>query len=176
MKPVTLPASHYAADWETEKFNSVEGVNALGREYARHQREDLLLELCRAFHPYLMKYLGTICRGHVPLISAHRTHPDSKKFLQLFLARDERPNLQNLMKVAKGLHLAFKGMETEETYDVLTEYLAARKGYGLGAGVHHPEVRSLIQGKACRSRIGHQKEAIAKKEISRIRCQSSPRF
>jgi len=72
------PASHYAADWDTEKFNSLKDVNALGREYAQTHNEDLLLELCRSFHPYLMKYLGMICRGHVPRIDEGRIHPESK--------------------------------------------------------------------------------------------------
>jgi DNA-binding XRE family transcriptional regulator len=125
MKPSTLPASHYAADWDKDKLNSVDEVNAWGREYALHPQEDLLLRLCRSFHPYLMKYLGTICRGHVPTIGETRVSPDSKEFLQLFLGKDQAPNKPNFRKVAKSLHLAFKGMETEEIYDVLMELLVS---------------------------------------------------
>jgi len=61
-----------------------------------------------------MKYMVTICRGHVPKINRLTVHPDSKQFLQFFLGKDESPTEQNLRKAAKSLHLAFKGMETEE--------------------------------------------------------------
>ena len=40
MKPVTLPAGHYAAGWKTEEFNSLEAVNALGRKYAEDPEEE----------------------------------------------------------------------------------------------------------------------------------------
>ena len=45
MKPVTLPAGHYAAGWDAEEFNSLEAVNALGRKYAEDPEEELLLAL-----------------------------------------------------------------------------------------------------------------------------------
>ena len=70
-----------------------------------------------------MKYLGMICRGHLPCIARHKVHPESKKFLQLFLAKGEPPDRGNLLKAARGLHLAFKDMQTEEIYAVLTEWL-----------------------------------------------------
>ena len=41
---------------------------AVGRQYAASRDQDLLLEICRCFHPYLMKYLVMICRGHLPVI------------------------------------------------------------------------------------------------------------
>jgi hypothetical protein len=51
--------------------DSVEEINALGFRYATlpagADKEEALLGLCRAFHPYLMKYLAMICRGHVPV-------------------------------------------------------------------------------------------------------------
>jgi len=68
-----------------------------------------------------MKYLGMICRGHLPCIARHKVHPESKKFLQLFLAKGEPPDRGNLLKAARGLHLAFKDMQTEEVYGVLIE-------------------------------------------------------
>ena len=50
----------------------------MGRRYAElppgdQEKEDLLLELCQCFHPYLMKYLVMICRGHVPVVGQGST-------------------------------------------------------------------------------------------------------
>jgi hypothetical protein len=69
MKPVTLPNSHYAAKWKREgAIKSLPEINDLGRRYAElpavlegisnPAKQDLLLELCQCFHPYLMKYLS----------------------------------------------------------------------------------------------------------------------
>jgi len=82
-----------------------------------------------------MKYLGMICRGHLPCIARHKVHPESKKFLQLFLAKGEPPDRGNLLKAARGLHLAFKGMQTEEIYAVLTEW----------PDLLHQAIRSVLQ-------------------------------
>jgi hypothetical protein len=60
-----LPAHHYATGWKTEgAIKSLAEIDELGRRYAENQDRDALLELCRAFHPYLMKYLVLVCRGH----------------------------------------------------------------------------------------------------------------
>ena len=111
----------------------------MGRRYAElppgdQEKEDLLLELCQCFHPYLMKYLVMIYRGHVPVVG-HGSNPgfinkDVKPFLFYFLLKGQTGNYGNLSKVVRHLHLAFKGMETEEVYDVLMEQLlGAIKGY-----------------------------------------------
>ena len=63
MKAGSLPAEHYAAGWSTETVRSHGEINALGKRYAEKHDRDALLELCQAFHPYLMKYLVMICRG-----------------------------------------------------------------------------------------------------------------
>ena len=67
MKPVTLPSSHYASGWKMDVApRPLEEMTALGCRYAElgesAEKEDLLLELCQSFHPYLMKYLVMICR------------------------------------------------------------------------------------------------------------------
>ena len=62
-----MPAHHYAAGRKTEgAIKSLAEIDELGRRYAENQDKDALLELCQAFHPYLMKYLVLICRGHIP--------------------------------------------------------------------------------------------------------------
>ena len=140
MKPVTLPPSHYASGWKIDVApRPLEEITALGCRYAElgesAEKEDLLLELCQCFHPYLMKYLVMICRGHVP-VAGHGTNPnfinkDVKPFLMYFLPKGQKPGARgNMSKVVRHLHLAFKGMETEEVYDVLMEHLVVTiKGY-----------------------------------------------
>jgi hypothetical protein len=81
-----------------------------------------------------MKYLVMICRGRIPIVGVggHPDHinKDVKPFLRYFLPKGQRPTGKALSQVAKHLHLAFKGMETEEVYDVLMEQLVtAVKGY-----------------------------------------------
>ena len=114
-------------------------VNEIGRRYAElpataPEKEALLLELCQCFHPYLMKYLVMICRGHVPVVGrgdkGSPVNKDIKPFLLYFLPKGQSLNWHTMNIIVKGFHLAFKGMETEEIYDILMEQLVATiKGY-----------------------------------------------
>jgi len=140
MKSITLPNTHYAARWKTEGIiKSLPEINDLGRRYAElpadidgisnPAKQDLLLELCQCFHPYLMKYLVMICRGHVPILgigpksTIGNVNSDVKKFLYYFLPKGQTLTRQSLNPVVRHLHLAFKEMDTEEVYDVLMEQL-----------------------------------------------------
>jgi hypothetical protein len=141
MKQITLPAHHYAAGWKTEgTIKSLPEINDLGRRYAElpagaPEKEAFLLEICQSFHPYLMKYLVMICRGHVPVIgrgqySAGPLNKDTKPFLLYFLPKGQSLNWHTMNRIVKHFHLAFKGMETEEIYDILMAQLVATiKGY-----------------------------------------------
>jgi hypothetical protein len=133
----TDPDLHYASQWpidSSEAVKPLEELTELGRRYAESKNSDILLEICRCFHPYLMKYLVMICRGHVPTIGVGK-HPlyinkDVKPFIRYFLPKGEDPNKVNLARVVRHFHLAFKGMEVEEIYDVLMALLiAAINGY-----------------------------------------------
>jgi hypothetical protein len=120
-------------------IKSLPEINSVGRLYAELPaeidgvsnavKEGLLLELCQCFHPYLMKYLVMICRGHVPILGIGpkltfgNVNSDVKKFLYYFLPKGQTLTRQNLVPVVRHLHLAFKGMETEEVYDVLMEQM-----------------------------------------------------
>jgi hypothetical protein len=126
-------------DFDDTALKPLDEVTALGCRYAEFpagaEKEELLLELCQCFHPYLMKYLVMICRGHVP-VAGHGTNPnfinkDVKPFLMYFLPKGQKPGGRwNMSKVVRHLHLAFKGMETEEVYDVLIMHLmTAINGY-----------------------------------------------
>ena len=121
------------------EFKSLPEINDLGRRYAElpaeiegisnPAKQDLLLELCQCFHPYLMKYLVMICRGHVPILGIGpkstfgNVNSDIKKFLYYFLPKDQTMTRQSLNPVVRHLHLAFKDIEAEELYDVLMEQM-----------------------------------------------------
>ena len=83
-----------------------------------------------------MKYLVMICRGQVPLRCGNTEdqlapiNKDIKPFLLYFFPKGQSLNWRNMDAIVKQFHLAFKGMETEEVYDVLMEQLVATvKGY-----------------------------------------------
>jgi hypothetical protein len=108
---------------------------AVMRSWGRVPRRKIFFwNLYQCFHPYLMKYLVMICRGHVPK-AGHGSNPfftnkDVLPFLMFFLPKGQKPGHGNLSKAAKTLHLAFKGMETEEVYDILmTHLISAINGY-----------------------------------------------
>jgi hypothetical protein len=75
-----------------------------------------------------------ICRGHVPVLGrgdmGAPLNKDIKPFLLYFLPKGQSLNWHSMNIIVKHFHLAFKGMETEEIYDVLMEQLVATiKGY-----------------------------------------------
>ena len=79
-------------------------------------------------------YLVMICRGHVPVIGrgdqGAPINKDIKPFLLYFLPKGCALDWHTMNVIVKGFHLAFKGMETEEIYDILMEQLVATiKGY-----------------------------------------------
>lgn len=117
-------ARHYAAAWpiNDETILSTSEITELGQQYARAAgaaKQDLLLQLCQAFHGYLMKYVVMICRGHVPMWKGMNS--DSVKFLSYFRPKGKVLDLDTARTVARSLHLAFKGLDLGEVYDVLME-------------------------------------------------------
>ena len=86
--------------WKTESaIKPLPEITDLGRRYAElpsesAEKEALLLELCQCFHPYLMKYLVMICRGHVPVIGrgdqGAPINKDIKPFLISFCRKGVR--------------------------------------------------------------------------------------
>ena len=133
LKTTVLSSEHYAAAWPIDDIYPLEETNALGLRYALlaegEEKQQALLDLCRRFHPHLMKYLFLICRGHVSKWEG-KVNKDLKRFLRYFLPRGARASAANLGKAARHLHLSFKGMETEEIYDVLMEqFLRAAAKY-----------------------------------------------
>jgi hypothetical protein len=135
-----LRAHHYAAAWKTEGIvKTIPEINGLERRYAELplesiEKEAFLLEICQCFHPYLMKYLVMICRGHVPVASGgnlgSHINKDVKPFLLYFLPKRSALNSQTMSRFVKGFHMAFKGMETEEIYNIpMAQMVATIKGY-----------------------------------------------
>lgn len=126
MKALSLSPQHYAAGWES-KVAPTAVINQLGCDYAalsedNPQKKDLLLQIARAFHGYLLKYLTMISVGHVPMYGS-RVNSDVAPFLRYFLPKGETPSREAFLKVCRHLHLAFKGMDTDEVYDALMELL-----------------------------------------------------
>ena len=81
-----------------------------------------------------MKYLVMICRGHLPVvgmgIDPHIVNKDTIPFLRFFLPKGQQLNRRTMRKIVCHFHLAFKGMEVDEIYDVLMEqFVAAINGY-----------------------------------------------
>jgi hypothetical protein len=70
-----------------------------------------------------MKYLVMICRGHVPIIGIGRERSHISKdvvpFLMYFLPKGKKLDRVSASIVVRHFHLAFKGLETEEVYDIL---------------------------------------------------------
>lgn len=93
-----------------------------GRMIPNSVKQDKLLELCRCSHGYLMKYLVMIRHGHVPVFGAN-INKDIKTFIQYFLPRGAALSRVTVSKAVRHLHLAFKGKETTEIYDILMEQL-----------------------------------------------------
>jgi hypothetical protein len=129
MKSPLLPASHYAVNWNAVVL-PLEECNRLGREYALlpagAEKRGISLRIVQAFHGYLLKYLTMICRGHTPMenSSGHfLVNDDTKRFIQYFLPRGTPFVKAAISQVCSSFHLAFKGMKTDEIYDVLMEQL-----------------------------------------------------
>ncbi len=69
--PIRLPSWHFAATWPAYELLRPAGeITKLGIAYIQTpegpEKEQLSLDLVRAFHSYLGKYLDMIVRGHVP--------------------------------------------------------------------------------------------------------------
>src|SRR5262249_17055084 len=76
-----------------------------------------------------MKYLSMICRGHVPQYQGD-VNKDARKFVRYFLRKGAAADRAGMKNAIRQLHLAFKGMLTEEIYDVLMEqFLRAAAKY-----------------------------------------------
>jgi len=122
MQQACLSKNHYAFHWPTGRIRPVSEVNQLGIEYASlpdgKQKEEKLLELCRCFHGYLMKYLNMILRGHLPKYE-NRVNRDAVNMLRYFIPRGKPVNEGTLSQTCRTLHLAFKQMSPDEVYDTL---------------------------------------------------------
>ena len=67
--------------------------------------------------------------GHVS-VRQGKIYPDLAKFLSYFLSKGQTLNMATAKTVAHSLHLAFKGMDSGEVYDILMQqFLAAAARY-----------------------------------------------
>ena len=73
-------------------------------------------------------HLVMICRGHVPLWKGMNS--DSAKFLAYFCPKGKKLDLDTARSIARSMHLAFKGLDSGEVYDVLMQqFLMAAAKY-----------------------------------------------
>jgi hypothetical protein len=122
MRNIVLPSSHYAARWSSDIMRTPSELTALGRQYAElplgTPKEDKLLEIVQCFHGYLLKYLATILRGHIPFRGGE-VNKDTNLLLQHFIPKGTTISRASLGTACRTLHLAFKGMDQAEVYDQL---------------------------------------------------------
>jgi hypothetical protein len=92
-----------------------------------------------------MKYVTMICRGQLSLWKGH-VNKDTKNFIRLFLPKGSPADRGAMMAAIRHLHLAFKGMETEEIYEVLMEqFLRAAAKYDPHYGEKLQRVVEIIE-------------------------------
>lgn len=151
-----MPRGHFAADWEKtqiDDYHDVAEITELGVRYKTlpvgEEREAIALKLIKCFHSYLMKYLNLIICGRLETFPGRQTIPykDTVMLLQFFLPRDTAPTAKNLNLVARNLHLAFKGVENDEIYNILVGcLLQAIEKYDPGyADRCHETIRGINQ-------------------------------
>jgi hypothetical protein len=91
-----------------------------------------------------------ITRGHLPVhgVGFKRSHvnQDVEPFLRQFLPKGTALNKHTLREVVAKLHLAFKGMEAEEIYDVLmSQLIETLQGYDPDYKIKIQRVTGVIQ-------------------------------
>lgn len=99
-------------------------VNQLGVTYAKPESETIKqetqLKIIQCFHGYLMKYLNMIIKGTIPALNT-KAGNESVAFLKNLIPAGSKIKLNkaNLTPICRTLHLAFKGLTTDEIYDTL---------------------------------------------------------
>ena len=122
---IEFSKEHYAAKWplpaECDHYDR-KAVNILGLAFAGMEpgpdKDAAGLELVKCFHPYLMKYLFMICRGHLPDMHSAMGR-DCAEFLRLGIKKGNREDSVALLDECRKLHLAFKQETSDDVYDVL---------------------------------------------------------
>lgn len=124
-RTLNLSSDHFASKWTVpskDDMKSYQETNILGTKYANlpdsHEKEELMLQLTKSFHGYIMKYLNMIVRGHLPPMNTS-AGTEAVKFLSLLSPnRDDRSSAA-YGEICRTLHLAFKQSTTEDIYDSL---------------------------------------------------------
>ena len=122
MKHVQLPHSHYAAKWPADSIRTTQEVTNMGLAYhvlpECDEKGQKLLEILQCFHGYLTKYMGMILMGHIPFRGG-QVNKDTELMLRCFVPKGKAINRVTLGQACRTLHLAFKGYDQGEVYDVL---------------------------------------------------------
>src|SRR5579872_26482 len=97
-----LPPWHYAHTWPVHHTHKTpKEITEIGTQYIRAKggpgSEELALELLRAFHPYIAKYVDMIVRGHLPRYGGV-VNEDAQKLLTFLMPKGEPVNRMTLVK------------------------------------------------------------------------------
>ena len=126
-RSTNLSAKHFASSWAAPipgALNDRVMVNNLGLSYSDPKRvtdkEDIQLQIIKCFHGYTMKYLNMIIKGTIPALNT-KAGNESVAFLKNLIPAGTKIKLSkaSLTPICKTLHLAFKGLTTDEIYDIL---------------------------------------------------------
>lgn len=106
----SLSHRHYAAKWPLDETYNPDDITELGIRYkalepGSQEREQVLLQILRSFHGYLLKYAHMIVRGHIPNYR-HGFNQDSASFLSRFVAGGDEVSRHKLHATCHTLHLA----------------------------------------------------------------------
>jgi hypothetical protein len=124
-----LSSHHYAHSWSKDIPLTPDQITELGIQFvssSETSKPDILLEIIKAFHPYLLKYTRMVLFGWIYTNDKHKKgkiSKDSVAVLKVFLPRGSAPTLANLSKVAKTLHLAFKNQSADEVYNIMASFV-----------------------------------------------------
>jgi hypothetical protein len=91
--PINLPYWHYASQWPMDgALQSPAEITELGIHYLTSpeglEKEALALDVLRAFHNYLSKYVDMIVRGHLPRYLGH-VNEDTRLLLMYLMPKGE---------------------------------------------------------------------------------------
>ena len=125
LRDKSLSPSHYAYEWTNASIKTPDQITKLGIQFvsaSSSEKQDILLEIIKAFHMYTLKYTRMISFGQLTVYKGH-ANKDSTAILKMFLSKGMPVTNQNLLKVSRTLHLAFKNQTADEIYNILSGFI-----------------------------------------------------
>jgi hypothetical protein len=116
-----LSSWHFASNSVSDDINSVEEVNEVGRRFVESRDPDDAQFLLKAFHNYLLKYMGLLATGKIAAEGTRVRHipADTRRFLALFMSPGVRPTFGEFARTADRLPNACLWMSADDIYNEL---------------------------------------------------------